>query len=61
VEAAILRGSDIVPTIVPVRTRATPKTIGDSHRGAELRQTIGVLEQLVSAYQANAIPQKTKE
>lgn len=58
VEAAVLRGSDIVPTITPIRVRAKAKTISDSHRGIEVRQSISVLEQLVSAYESNAIPQK---
>ncbi len=58
VEAAILKGSDIIPSITPIRTWEAPKRIADSQNGAELRQVIGVLETLVSAYESNAIQQR---
>ncbi len=57
VDAAITEGSDIVPTVTAVREWPTPRRIADSDCGAELRQMISVLEQLVAAYQSNAIPQ----
>jgi fructose-1,6-bisphosphatase-3 len=58
VKEAILKGSDIIPSITPIRTWETPKRIADSQNGAELRQVIGVLETLVSAYQSNAIQER---
>jgi fructose-1,6-bisphosphatase-3 len=59
VEAAISTGSDIIPTVTPVRMWDVPKRIADSQRGAELRQIAGTLERLVAAYRANAFPQRT--
>ena len=58
VEAAILRGGEIIPTITPVRTWKSAKRVGDSMRGEELRQSIGYLERLIEAYQSNDIPQR---
>ena len=59
VEAAILRGGDIIPTITPVRTWKSAKRVGDSMHGEELRQSIGYLERLIEAYQFNDIPQRS--
>ncbi|NBV85518.1 MAG: fructose-bisphosphatase class III [Verrucomicrobia bacterium] len=60
VEAAILRGGDIIPTIEPIRTWKSAKRVADSMRGAELRQTIGYLRRLVEAYQRNELRQHPK-
>ena len=58
VEAAILRGSDIVPTITLVREWPEPKRVADSLRGASLRRSIEYLEELIQAYRANDLPQR---
>ncbi len=47
--------SDIVPEIQVLRTRATPLRVGDTKRGAELREEIAGLHKLVDAYRARAI------
>jgi fructose-1,6-bisphosphatase-3 len=58
VEAAILRGIDMVPTIEPVRTWRSAKRVCDSMRGEEIRHAIGYLERLIDAYHRNDLPQK---
>ena len=60
VEAAILKGSDIVPTITPVREWTAPKRVSDSLHGRELRHSVKYLEQLIHAYERNQLPQRSK-
>ncbi len=60
VEAAILKGSDIVPTITPVREWTAPKRVSDSLHGRELRHSVNYLEQLIHAYERNDLPQRAK-
>jgi fructose-1,6-bisphosphatase-3 len=55
VEGAIDRGADIVPEIANVRTHERPIRVGDTRRGAELREEIAGLEQLVAAYRDRVI------
>jgi fructose-1,6-bisphosphatase III len=50
VEAAIVRGADIIPSITVVREWDRPKRVADSQRGRRLRSTIVQLERLVEAY-----------
>ena len=50
VEAAIMRGADIIPSITVVRQWDRPKTVADSQRGRRLRTTIEQLERLIAAY-----------
>ena len=50
VEAAILRGADIIPSITVVREWDRPKTVADSQRGRRLRSIIEQLERLIAAY-----------
>ncbi|MDB6155032.1 MAG: hypothetical protein JWL90_3485 [Chthoniobacteraceae bacterium] len=58
VEAAILEGADIVPSITVVREWKTPKRVADSQRGRDLHCAIGQLERLIRAYRHNGIPQR---
>jgi fructose-1,6-bisphosphatase III len=50
VEAAILRGADIIPSITVVRDWGRPKRLADSQRGRRLQSTIAQLERLIEAY-----------
>ncbi len=50
VESAIERGADIVPEVETLRENASPRRVGDTPRGAELREEIAGLEALVQAY-----------
>jgi fructose-1,6-bisphosphatase III len=50
VEAAILRGADIIPSVTVVREWDRPKTVADSQRGRRLRSLIEQLERLIAAY-----------
>jgi len=58
VEAAILRGADIVPSITVVRTWDRPRRVSDSQGGRRLRSTIKQLQQLIQAYRNNEIRQQ---
>ncbi len=60
VEAAISRGSDIVPTVTRVREWPVPKRVADSLEGVELRSSIAYLEKLIAAYKANDLPQRVR-
>ena len=55
VESAIDRGADIVPEIETLRKHERPIRVGDTRRGAELREEIASLEQLVAAYRDRLI------
>jgi len=57
VEAAVRDGVDIIPSITEVRRWDPPRLVGDGERGAEIRAEIALLEQLVDAYQSNALRQ----
>lgn len=58
VEAAILHGADIVPSITVVREWDRPRRVADSQHGRRLRSTIVQLEQLIEAYRRNEIRQR---
>ena len=58
VEAAILRGADIVPSVTVVRAWDRPRRLSDSQRGRRLRSTIKQLQQLIEAYRNNEIRQQ---
>ena len=58
VEAAILRGADIVPSITVVRAWDRPRRLSDSQGGRRLRSTIKQLQQLIEAYRNNEIRQQ---
>jgi fructose-1,6-bisphosphatase-3 len=55
IEGAIDRGADIVPEVSNVRRHAHLIRVGDTKRGAELREEIAGLEQLVAAYRDRVI------
>ncbi len=59
VEAALREGADIIPQVEVVRAWEPPRTVAESQRGRELRQRIGQLERLVSAFHHHALPQGT--
>ena len=53
--AAVARGADIVPTVADVEVYATPRLVGDTEKGDELREEIQALEQLVHAFETNTV------
>lgn len=55
VDVAIERGSDIVPEIQTLRRHDEVIRVGDTRRGAELREEIAGIEQLVAAYRDRVI------
>jgi fructose-1,6-bisphosphatase III len=55
IEGAIDRGSDIVPEIETLRQHEHPIRVGDTRRGAELREEIAGYEQLIVAYRDRII------
>ena len=59
IEVAIERGADIVPEIEVLRRHELPIRVGDTQRGAELREEIAGLEQLVDAYRDRLIEPPT--
>jgi len=58
VEAAILRGADIIPSITVVRQWDRPKTVADSQRGRRLRADIQQLERLIVAYRNHELRER---
>lgn len=57
--AAVSRHADIVPTVSDVVVHARPRTVGDTETGDEIRAEIAVLEELVRAFEANIIRERT--
>jgi fructose-1,6-bisphosphatase-3 len=55
VETAIARGADIVPEIQDLRVHPRPLRVADTARGAQLREEIGALEDLVRAYRDHTL------
>lgn len=55
IDVAIDRGADIVPEIETLRRHERLIRVGDTRRGVELREEIGGLEQLVTAYRDRLI------
>lgn len=51
VDKVIASGADIVPTVTTIRSYTSPRTVGDTRRGEEVRHTIAALEKLVRAYE----------
>ncbi len=58
-EAAVTRHADIVPTVSDVAVHARLRTVGDTETGAEIRAEIAVLEELLRAFEANIIRERT--
>src|SRR6202048_1440320 len=59
VEAAIVRGADIIPSITVVREWDRPRRVADSQRGRRLRSTIVQLERLIEAYRNHELRERT--
>ena len=57
VEAAVLHGADIIPSITVVREWKQPKRVADSWRGRRIKSTIKELERLIDAYRDNDLLQ----
>jgi fructose-1,6-bisphosphatase-3 len=55
VEAALRDGVDIIPSVSVIRTWPTPRRIGDTERGEELRCQIDMLQRLIDAYHDNRL------
>jgi fructose-1,6-bisphosphatase-3 len=51
--------TDIVPTVSDVQVYDRPRLVGDTEKGAELRAEIAALEELVHAFETNAIRERT--
>jgi fructose-1,6-bisphosphatase-3 len=58
-EAAVTRNADIVPTVSDVAVHARLRTVGDTETGDEIRAEIAVLEELLRAFEANIIRERT--
>lgn len=58
VEAAVLKGADIIPTITVVREWDVPKQVAHSRRGRDLGFAISHLERLIDAYRNHEIAQR---
>lgn len=58
-EAAVTRHADIVPTVSDVAVHARLRTVGDTETGDEIRAEIAVLEELLRAFEANIIRERT--
>jgi fructose-1,6-bisphosphatase-3 len=55
IDDAIQRGVDMIPEIQILASYPTPRLIGDTERGREIRQEIALLELLMKAYRENRI------
>jgi fructose-1,6-bisphosphatase-3 len=55
VEAAVRDGVDIIPEVSVIRTWDSPRRIGDTERGTELRCQIDMLQRLIDAYRSNRL------
>ena len=57
VSDAILKGSDIIPEILDLRTFSPHRTIGDTEEGDSIQSEIELLELLIEAYRENVLPE----
>jgi len=57
--AAVTRHADIVPTVSDVAVYERPRTVGDTETGDDIRAEIAVLEELVRAFEANIIRERS--
>jgi fructose-1,6-bisphosphatase-3 len=58
VEQVVSSGADIVPKMTTIREYPSPRTIGDTHRGASIRRGISDLDMLVKAYEEGVVEEK---
>jgi fructose-1,6-bisphosphatase-3 len=61
VEDAVMRGADIIPKVEDIQVYDRPRTVGDTEKGEEIRREIEVLEELLVAYEENAITEAPEE
>lgn len=54
-DAAVESGADIVPSVSDVEVYERPRTVGDTEAGDAIRAEIAALEELVAAFETNAI------
>ena len=54
-DAAVTRHEDIVPTVSDVEVYASPRLVGQTEKGDELRAEIAGLEGLIAAYETNTV------
>ncbi len=52
---AITMGADIIPRVTIVRKYGTSRRVGDTERGTLLREQIGALERLITAYKEGSL------
>src|SRR5262249_14595108 len=57
--AAVRDHADIVPTVSDVAVHARLRTVGDTETGDQIRAEIAVLEELLRAFEANIIRERT--
>ena len=57
--AAVTEHADIVPTVSDVVVHERPRTVSDTETGDDIRAEIAVLEELVHAFEANIIRERT--
>ncbi len=59
IEQVLVAGADMLPHTREIRTYPRPRLLADTEDGAEIRQTIALLESLILAYQEGEIRQRT--
>jgi fructose-1,6-bisphosphatase III len=55
VEDAVSHGADIIPRVQEIETFNPPRTVADTEQGEEIRREIEVLQELLTAYEENAV------
>lgn len=58
VDAAVDKGSDIVPKVQTIKNYAKPRRVRDTQQGERIRRTIDDLDALVHAYQEGLVAEK---
>ncbi len=58
IEEVIRSGEDIIPEVIPVRDFTAPRSYADTQQGSLMQSEIAILEELVTAYRTNALPQR---
>jgi fructose-1,6-bisphosphatase III len=55
VEAAVAKGTDIVPTVSGVAVYEPPRLVADTENGEAIRAEIAALEELIDAFETNSV------
>jgi fructose-1,6-bisphosphatase III len=55
VEAAVAKGTDIVPTVSDVAVYERPRLVADTENGEAIRAEIAALEELIDAFETNSV------